>query len=66
MIVTEEKALEVSWKPPPRINWNGALLGYNVGLKKASSADNEPYDIYVLHPLETLGNLHVYKMTVSE
>ncbi|CAL8092970.1 unnamed protein product [Orchesella dallaii] len=65
--VVNGNTLQVSWKPPPRSTWNGALLGYNVGLQKASSSDEEDYDIHMYTPMESFGNNpYTYHLTVSD
>ncbi|CAB0037705.1 unnamed protein product, partial [Trichogramma brassicae] len=37
----DQHTLKVSWKPPPRDDWNGEILGYYVGNRLASS--DKPY-----------------------
>ncbi|XP_023247278.1 Down syndrome cell adhesion molecule-like protein Dscam2 [Copidosoma floridanum] len=37
----DQHTLKVSWKPPPRDDWNGEILGYYVGYRLASS--DKPY-----------------------
>lgn len=37
----DQHSLKVFWKPPPRADWNGEILGYYVGYKLASS--DKPY-----------------------
>ncbi|XP_025834462.1 Down syndrome cell adhesion molecule-like protein Dscam2 isoform X25 [Agrilus planipennis] len=34
---SDQHSLKVFWKPPPRSEWNGEILGYYVGYKPASS-----------------------------
>lgn len=66
MQATDEKTLQVTWKPPPRTAWNGALLGYVIGLKKASAPDDEPYEFHMLHPTKTLGAVYSQGIKVVE
>ncbi|XP_048260970.1 Down syndrome cell adhesion molecule-like protein Dscam2 isoform X36 [Bombus terrestris] len=35
----DQHTLKVTWKPPPREDWNGEILGYYVGYKLSSSSD---------------------------
>ncbi|XP_015436891.1 PREDICTED: Down syndrome cell adhesion molecule-like protein Dscam2 [Dufourea novaeangliae] len=37
----DQHTLKVTWKPPPREDWNGEILGYYVGYKLSSS--DKPY-----------------------
>ncbi|XP_065155482.1 cell adhesion molecule Dscam1 isoform X12 [Atheta coriaria] len=39
----EQHMLKVFWKPPPRSEWNGEILGYYVGYKLASMDKDKPY-----------------------
>ncbi|XP_012286215.1 Down syndrome cell adhesion molecule-like protein Dscam2 isoform X2 [Orussus abietinus] len=38
----DQHTLKVTWKPPPREDWNGEILGYYVGYRLSSSTD-KPY-----------------------
>ncbi|GAB6020910.1 hypothetical protein CHUAL_003555 [Chamberlinius hualienensis] len=40
------RSLRVSWKPPMRSTWNGAIIGYYVGYREA--ATSQPYDYHLL------------------
>lgn len=37
----DQHSLKVTWKPPPREDWNGEILGYYVGYRLSSS--EKPY-----------------------
>ncbi|XP_055694563.1 cell adhesion molecule Dscam2 isoform X50 [Lutzomyia longipalpis] len=61
-----QTALRVSWKPPPRSEWNGEILGYYVGYRLTSTNSSYIYETvnYVTeegkeHSLE-LNNLKTY------
>ncbi|XP_059621855.1 cell adhesion molecule Dscam2 [Phlebotomus argentipes] len=61
-----QTALRVSWKPPPRSEWNGEILGYYVGYRLSSTNSSYIYETvnYVTeegkeHSLE-LNNLRTY------
>lgn len=38
---SDQHSLKVFWKPPPRADWNGEILGYYVGYKLVTS--DKPY-----------------------
>ena len=37
VVVTSPSSVDVSWKPPPRVNWNGQIVSYNITLERRSA-----------------------------
>ena len=40
IVVKSPSSVDVSWKPPPRVNWNGQIVSYNITLERRSGVGN--------------------------
>ena len=37
LVVTSPSSVDVSWKPPPRVSWNGQIVSYNISFERRSA-----------------------------
>ncbi len=37
VVVTSPLSVDLSWKPPPRVKWNGQIVSYNITLERRSA-----------------------------
>ena len=56
----------VSWKPPLKDQWNGDILGYYVGYKKASIGQDKPYVFETVEFIKERGTEHSLQISNLE
>ena len=61
----DQHTLAVSWKPPLREHWNGAILGYYVGYKMTIHGDDKPYLFETVEFIRENGGNLEHKLQIS-